>query len=172
MASVRNRLLLVCALGALFTGMAVSFPTDHWLPASAASRAAAPETIQFAIKLILTDVPASPAVGSGFVLAGDLFDKTGAAIGHGMGACAVTEINQLVPTAFCAGNWRFTGPQGKGDVSVTAVFPIKVTFPYSFSVAAVGGTGDYARDRGDGTITATGVGTFDVTLTLYQMVTS
>lgn len=117
------------------------------------------ETLVVTSVRTLMSAPASPAVGSGFVSGGDLFDQQGTAkLGDGSSHCGVVSVTVAVPpsvTANCTSVFRL--PDGELHLSGSRTYESIATGFTNGSIAVVGGTGKYASARGDGQVTRTSV---------------
>lgn len=114
-----------------------------------------PNAVVVIAKRTLMSAPASPAIGSGFVAGGELFDEQGETkTGDGYSHCGVVSVTLAVPpsvTAHCTSVFRL--PDGELHLSGMRTYRSIATGFDDAKLAVVGGTGAYADVRGDGTVT-------------------
>ncbi|GAA1296330.1 allene oxide cyclase barrel-like domain-containing protein [Saccharothrix xinjiangensis] len=109
-------------------------------------------TVEVVTRRALMSAPVTPAVGSGFVSGGDLFDAGGVnRVGEGFSHCGVLVVTTGLPpsvTAHCTSTFRL--PDGELHLSGLRDYRSIAGGFENAPVAVVGGTGAYANARGEG----------------------
>ncbi|MFC6087918.1 allene oxide cyclase barrel-like domain-containing protein [Saccharothrix lopnurensis] len=115
-------------------------------------------TVEVVTRRNLMSAPVTPAVGSGFVSGGDLFDAGGDdRVGEGFSHCGVLAVTTGLPpsvTAHCTSTFRL--PDGELHLSGLRDYRSIAGGFEDTAVAVVGGTGAYANARGEGRATRSG----------------
>lgn len=113
-------------------------------------------------------LPGAPAIGTGFIAGGDLFDAGGAnKIGSGDSYCGIVRVDAAAATFTADCTTVFELPAGQLHLSSLRNYSATGFTDSKFAI--IGGTGQYRTARGDGTGTlsdpATHTYTFDLTIT-------
>ncbi|MFD7660496.1 hypothetical protein ACFV4N_41525 [Actinosynnema sp. NPDC059797] len=117
-------------------------------------RAAEEATVEVVTRRTLMSAPVTPAVGSGFVAGGDLFDASGDnRVGEGFSHCGVLAVTTGLPpsvSTHCTSTFRLA--DGELHLSGRRNYKSIAGGFENTSVAVVGGTGAYATARGEGRV--------------------
>lgn len=143
----------VLAAGMLTSAMVASgSASGHSGPANAAPRAG--ETLTVIAKRGAFSLAGAPAVGTGFIAGGGLFDANGTnKIGDGDSYCGVVSVNAQAVTFVAQCTTVFTLPDGQLHMSSLRSYSADGFKDSKFAIT--GGTDKYRTARGDGTGTLT-----------------
>lgn len=147
----------VLAAGMLTSAVTASGAVSgHSGPATATPRAG--ETLTVIAKRGAFSLAGAPAVGTGFIAGGGLFDANGTnKIGDGYSHCGVVSVDPQAVTFVAQCTTVFTLPDGQLDMSSLRSYSADGFKESKFAIT--GGTDKYRTARGDGTGTLTDPGT-------------
>lgn len=153
---------VVIAAGLLVGSMAASAAVAHRPEPRADTK------LEVIAKRGAFSLPGAPAVGVGFIAAGDLFDSGGSnKIGAGYSHCGIVSVNTATASFMAECTTVFVLPGGQLDMSSLRNYSTSGFSDSKFAIT--GGTDQYRTARGDGVGTLSDPAThsykFDLTIT-------